>query len=138
MKVEQVTLGGAVMFRLTIGERVRTAPAGQTLVTIREAISVEQARLHELQRALADAQAGYIEILEAANKSSHAAVMLAVGKLAKQKDGQKRGGKATAQGKAPGVAQWRQEAINVAKGLIANGRAQHEVAAIGACPIFCV
>ena len=56
MKVEQVTLGGAVMFRLTIGERVRTAPAGQTLVTIREAISVEQARLHELQRALADAQ----------------------------------------------------------------------------------
>lgn len=84
----------------------------------------------ESQRALADAQAGYIEILEAANKSSHAAVMLAAGKLAKQKDGQKRGGKATAQGKAPGVAQWRQEAINVAKGLIANGRAQHEVAAI--------
>ena len=56
MKVEQVTLGGAVMFRITLGDRVRTTPAGQALVTIREAISVEQARLQELQRALADAQ----------------------------------------------------------------------------------
>lgn len=56
MKIEQVTLGGAAMFRITIGERVRTTPASQALATIREAISVEQARLHDLQRALADAK----------------------------------------------------------------------------------
>jgi hypothetical protein len=57
MKVEIVTVGGRQMFRATLGGTVRTAPAPQTLVLLRDAAQAEVARVARLQQDIAGAEA---------------------------------------------------------------------------------